>query len=147
MPAGIVKSAREAVLAAHHQKRLVTHLEGAEGARCINVTRTADVDPVPIPDLGHFPLVVRRIKIKRRGKTVDGGRQAGITGVASDGRMVRTHRSLLRAQNRAGVVRSGSMTYLNLLRNTTGSFGIAALRGGRAGRELPGKTADGRIGH
>src|SRR5882762_5330464 len=66
MPTGVVESARDADLAAHHQDRLVTHLEGTEGTRCAKVTRTADVEPVAVPDLSHFPLVVRRIKIIRR---------------------------------------------------------------------------------
>src|SRR4029077_4390782 len=69
MPTGVVEGARDQVLGAGHEDRLVTHLEGAEAARCADLTRAADVDPVAVPDLGHFPLVVRRIEIKRRGRS------------------------------------------------------------------------------
>src|ERR1700682_1686474 len=87
MPTGVVEGARDAVLAAHHQDRLITHLEGTKGARRANITRTADVDPIPVPDPGHFQLVVRWIKIKRRGRAVDGGRKSVITGITSASRL------------------------------------------------------------
>jgi hypothetical protein len=63
MPAGVVESPQCAILAPHHENRLVTDFERAEGARLGHIARAAYIYPVPIPDRFELPPIVEGIEV------------------------------------------------------------------------------------
>src|SRR4029077_8795769 len=79
MAAGVEEGACDVVLAAYHQDRLRVQIERDVAARLVEGAGAAYVDPVALPDLLEFALVVCRIKVVGRRQRFDGCRESGVT--------------------------------------------------------------------